>query len=87
MEIRHDILIAINTSGNSKNVIYAAKIAKVNDMKIISLTGNTRGKIKSFSDVLINVPSDETYIVQELHLHVYHALCHAIENEFFGGNN
>ena len=79
-----DILIAISTSGNSKNVIYAAQIAKVQDMKVISLTGSTGGKLKALSDILINVPSEETYVIQEYHLPVYHALCAAVENEFFG---
>jgi len=78
-----DILIAISTSGNSKNVIYAAQIAKVQGMKVISLTGNTGGKLKEVSDILINVPSDETYIIQEYHLPIYHAICAAVENEIF----
>lgn len=78
-----DILIAISTSGNSKNVIYAAQIAKVQGVKVISLTGNKGGKLKEFSDILINVPSDETYIIQEYHLPVYHAICAAVENEMF----
>jgi D-sedoheptulose 7-phosphate isomerase len=79
-----DILIAISTSGNSKNVIYAAQMAKVQGMKVISLTGNTGGNLKVLSDVLINVPADETYVIQEYHLPIYHALCAAVENEFFG---
>lgn len=78
-----DVLIAISTSGNSKNVIYAAQIAKVQGLKVISLTGSKGGKLKDFSDILINVPSDETFIVQEYHLPVYHALCAAVENEMF----
>lgn len=82
-----DILIAISTSGNSKNVIYAAQIAKVQGMKVISLTGSKGGKLKEISDILINVPSDETYIIQEYHLPVYHAICAAIENEMFSEEN
>lgn len=78
-----DVLIAISTSGNSKNVIYAAQIAKVQGMQIISLTGSKGGKLRAFSDILINVPSDETFIIQEYHLPVYHALCAAVENEMF----
>jgi len=79
-----DILIAISTSGNSKNVIFAAQMAKVQSMKVISLTGSTGGKLKALSNILINVPSEETYVIQEYHLPVYHALCAAVENEFFG---
>ncbi len=78
-----DVLIAISTSGNSKNVIYAAQIAKVQGMKIISLTGESGGKLKEISDILINVPSNETYIIQEYHLPIYHTICAAVENEFF----
>lgn len=78
-----DVLIAISTSGNSKNVIYAAQVAKVQGMKIISLTGKSGGKLKEISDILINVPSDETYIIQEYHLPIYHTICAAVENEFF----
>lgn len=78
-----DILIAISTSGNSKNVIYATQMAKIQGMKIISLTGHKGGKLKEISDILINVPSDETYIVQEYHLPVYHVICAAVENEMF----
>ncbi len=80
---RGDILIAISTSGNSKNIIYAAQIAKVQEMKIISLTGETGGKLIEISDILINVPSNETYIIQEYHLPIYHTICAAVENEFF----
>jgi len=79
-----DILIAISTSGNSKNVIYACEIAKVKNIKVIALTGNNGGKLQGLSDVLINVPENETYKIQELHLPVYHAICLAVENEFFG---
>lgn len=78
-----DILIAISTSGNSKNVIYAAQIAKVQSMKVISLTGSKGGKLREISDIIINVPSDETFIIQEYHLAIYHTLCAAVENEMF----
>ncbi|WXR63036.1 SIS domain-containing protein [Peptostreptococcaceae bacterium AGR-M142] len=78
-----DILIAISTSGNSKNVIYASQIAKIQGMKIISLTGEGGGKLRDVSDILINVPSNETHIIQEYHLPIYHAICAAVENEFF----
>lgn len=78
-----DVLIAISTSGNSKNVIYAAQMAKIQGVKLISLTGSNGGKLRDFSDILINVPSDETFIIQEFHLPVYHAICAAVENEMF----
>lgn len=78
-----DILLAISTSGNSKNVIYAAQIAKVQGMKVISLTGSSGGELKKISDVLLNAPSEETFIIQEYHLPIYHSICAAVENEFF----
>ena len=79
-----DILFAISTSGNSANVLYAAEVAKAKNMKIVSLTGQSGGKLLKLSDVSICVPENETYKIQELHLPVYHVLCRALENEFFG---
>ena len=81
-----DVLLAISTSGNSTNVIYALQMAKVKGVKTIALTGKSGGKLKSraLADVCICVPDDETFRIQELHLPVYHMLCIAAENEFFG---
>ena len=79
-----DILIAITTSGNSANVLHAARIARIMGIKVIALTGDNGGKIKELADVLLNVPSDITYQIQEFHLPVYHTLCLALEQEFFG---
>jgi D-sedoheptulose 7-phosphate isomerase len=79
-----DILLALSTSGNSKNVLYACKVARAMGLFVISLTGETGGRLSVLSDVLINVPEMEAYKVQELHVPVYHALCLAAENEFFG---
>ncbi|MCL1901608.1 MAG: SIS domain-containing protein, partial [Firmicutes bacterium] len=82
--VEGDILLAISTSGNAKNVIYAAQVAKAKGMKVIALTGSTGGKLKSVCNVLLNVPNDITYQIQELHLPLYHLLCLALENEMFG---
>ncbi len=81
-----DVLLAISTSGNSTNVIYALQMAKVKGVKTIALTGKSGGKIQSrgLADVTIRVPDDETFRIQEYHLPVYHMLCIAAENEFFG---
>lgn len=79
-----DVLIAISTSGNSSNVLHAARIAKALGLSIISLTGESGGKMKELSDVLLNVPATITYQIQELHLPIYHALCLAVEVEMFG---
>ena len=80
---KNDVLIAISTSGNSKNVFAALKVAKALGVKVIGLTGNTGGKLKEYADISICVPEVETYKVQELHLPVYHYLCASIEDYFF----
>lgn len=78
-----DVFIGISTSGNSKNVIYAAVTAKAKGMKVIGLTGAKESKLRDMADVCIMVPETETYMVQELHLPVYHALCLMAEEENF----
>ncbi len=80
-----DCLICLSTSGNSKNVVLAAKVAKAIGMKVISLTGEGSGKLKAISDITIAVPEKETFKVQELHLPVYHYLCAEVEKRAFGG--
>lgn len=80
---KDDILIAISTSGNSKNVCYAAQMAKVKGVKVIALTGDTGGKLKDLADILINVPSKIVYKIQEYHLPIYHLLCLCVESELF----
>ena len=79
-----DILLAISTSGNSLNCVYAAKVAKAIGVKVISLTGKKDSKLKILSDITIQAPATETFKIQEYHLPIYHAICLAIENEFFG---
>lgn len=83
LAIRGDILIAVSTSGNSANVVYAAKLAKVLGVKVVALTGASGGKLKSLADVMLNVPSNETYRIQEYHLPVYHLICMCAESELF----
>ena len=78
-----DVLLAISTSGNSKNVLYAAAVAKAKKLKIIALTGTGGGNLKKFADVCICVPETETWKIQELHLPVYHLLCMMLEDYFF----
>lgn len=79
-----DVLLGISTSGNSKNVLYAAVIAKARGMKVIGLTGQKENKLQHYADVCIHVPQTETYKIQELHLPVYHCLCLMLEEKFFG---
>lgn len=78
-----DAFLGISTSGNSKNIIYAAITAKAKDIKVIALTGKDGGTLKEISDVSIVVPESETYIIQELHLPIYHCLCLMLEEKFF----
>lgn len=82
-----DVFLGISTSGNSKNILYAAITAHVKGMKVIGLTGAKNNKLEQVSDVCIKVPQTETYMVQELHLPVYHCLCLMLEERFFGENN
>lgn len=81
--IKGDILLGISTSGNSKNVLHACKLAKVMGIKVIALTGETGGKLKEIADVLINVPSNIVYRIQEMHLPIYHLICLCVESELF----
>ena len=82
-----DVLLAISTSGNSQNVLYAAQVARAFGISVISLTGMGGGKLRALTDILLAVPDKETYRIQELHLPIYHALCIAAEEEFFGTND
>ena len=81
--VEGDVLLAISTSGNSKNILYACTVAKAKGMIVIGLTGKDGGKLKQFCDVAIIVPEDETYKIQELHLPIYHWLCLALEDVFY----
>ena len=78
-----DVLLGITTSGNSKNVVAAAKVAKSLDLNVLALTGQSGGRLKDIADICIKVPQTETYKVQELHLPVYHVLCAMVEDYFF----
>ena len=79
----NDVFIGISTSGNSKNVLYAAKVAKALGAFTIALTGAKGGTIAAASDAAIKAPSDCTPTVQEYHLPIYHTLCMMIETAFF----
>ncbi len=78
-----DVLLAISTSGNSKNLIYAALTARAKDMPVVLLSGKDGGKLRAIADVSIVVPNQKTYQIQELHLPIYHALCLQLEDKFF----
>jgi|GEM_PF-105688 len=78
-----DVFLAISTSGNAKNLYYAAVMAKARGLKVILLSGKSGGKLKGVADVSIIVPENETYKIQERHLPIYHVLCLELENYFF----
>lgn len=79
----NDLVIGISTSGNSKNVVNAIKVAKCMGVKTLSLTGKNESKLSELSAVTIKVPETETFKVQELHLPVYHYLCAKLESVIF----
>ena len=81
-----DVFLAISTSGNSQNVLYAAVAAKSKGLKVIGLTGAKENKLMRYADVCIRVPETETYKIQELHIPVYHCLCLMLEDRFFGNH-
>ncbi len=76
------VLICISTSGNSANVIEASMVAKSIGMTTVGLTGNEGGLLKNNCDILINVPSNITSHIQELHILVYHYICEMLESHF-----
>lgn len=80
-----DVLLAISTSGNSGNVIEAARVARAKDMRVVALTGSKESELDLLSDACIRVPRDEVFRIQELHLPIYHALCAVSEADLFGG--
>lgn len=77
-----DILIALSTSGNSNNIINAAKYCNDNSIKIISLTGFDGGILKNLSDININISTNSTQRIQEMHILVGHILCDIVEHSF-----
>lgn len=79
-----DVLLAISTSGNSDNVLFAVEVAKIMGIKVVAMTGRRGGRLRHQSDIAICVPADSAYTIQEFHLPIYHMICLAAENEFFG---
>ena len=77
------MFLGISTSGNSENVVLAAKTAKAVGATAIGLTGATGGKLAEICDITIRVPATETFMVQEYHLPVYHAICAEVERRLF----
>lgn len=80
---RGDVLVGLSTSGNSKNIIKAFEEAKAKEMITISFTGSSGGKLKKLSDILINVPSEDTPRIQESHITLGHIICQFVEEIYF----
>ena len=78
-----DVLWCLSTSGNSRNAVLAAKVARAKGMKVIALTGAKESRLSALADVTVRVPETETFKVQELHLPVYHTVCLTLERTFF----
>lgn len=79
-----DVFLGISTSGNSKNVMSATVVARALGIKVIGLTGVKGGELATVADICVKVPSDETYMIQEFHLPIYHCWCLMLEDKFFG---
>lgn len=82
-----DVFLGISTSGNSKNILYAATVAKAKGMKVIGLTGAKDSKLSAMADITVRSSQTRTYMIQEHHLPIYHCLCLMLEDRFFGGND
>ena len=79
-----DVFMGISTSGNSRNVLFAAVTAKAKRLHVIGLTGQKPCRLAQLADICIQVPETETHKIQELHLPVYHCICMMLEEQFFG---
>lgn len=79
----NDVFLGISTSGNSKNVVMAAIVAKAKGLKVIGLTGSKDSDLQELSDITIKAPETRTFKIQEYHLPIYHCLCLMLEDYFF----
>ena len=79
-----DTIIAISTSGNSRNVVLAAEAGRRSSCVVAGFTGEGGGALKGLVDPLIAVPSRTTARIQEMHILIGHALCAAVERELYG---
>jgi D-sedoheptulose 7-phosphate isomerase len=78
-----DVIIGLSTSGNSKNILEAYKVAREMGINIVSFTGASGGQMKELSDYLINVPSNDTPRIQECHITIGHIVCQLVEEHLF----
>ena len=78
-----DVFLGISTSGNSKNVMSATVVARALGIKVVGLTGSKGGELANVADVCVKAPAEETYMIQEYHLPIYHCWCLMLEDKFF----
>jgi len=78
-----DVFLAISTSGNSKNLIKALRVAQLSHISTISLTGMTGSEMEKLSDICINVPSRLVPRIQESHIMIAHIICDMVERNLF----
>lgn len=79
-----DVFLGISTSGNSKNIMNATVVARASGIKVVALTGAKGGELAKVADIAVKAPETETYMIQELHLPIYHCWCLMLEDHFFG---
>jgi len=79
-----DILLGISTSGNAKNIYYAALTANAQGLTTILLTGESESRCSGVFDISIHAPAKRVDLVQEEHIAIYHCLCDMLERDFFG---
>lgn len=77
-----DVLIGLSTSGNSENVVEAFRLAKELGISTVAFTGESGGILRNLTDILINIPSNDTPRIQEAHIMVGHIICELVEKEF-----
>jgi len=78
-----DVLIGLSTSGNSANIINAFEAARKKQIFTIGFTGSSGGKLKPLSDILFNIPTDDTPRIQEAHILIGHIICQLCEENYF----
>ena len=78
-----DIIIGLSTSGNSANILKAFEQARTMGITTIAFTGESGGKMKDLSDMLMNIPSNDTPRIQECHITVGHIICQLVEEALF----
>lgn len=81
--VKGDYLVGLSTSGNSGNILKAFEVAREKGIVTVGFTGATGGKMKEWSDLLVNVPSTDTPRIQESHILLGHIVCQLVEEQYF----